>query len=104
MRAVPAGERLVDSVGELFEGLAARRRDDPSWPRPVLSGVTLDQVDADRQPSLSHFTPPVRSNSARLAGHVRARTSGCTATAHSGRRPSRRASSWHTLRTGTPTL
>ncbi len=97
MRAVPAGERVVDSVGELFEDVAARGREDPSWPRPVLLAVTLDQVDPDRQPSLSHFTPPVGQTQPgclawQQAGHFRARTSGCTAKAHSGRRPSRRAS------------
>ena len=68
VRAVPAGERVVDSIGELFEGVAARGREDPSWPRPVLLAVALDQVDPDLQPRPRPCTPPVRSTPVRLPG------------------------------------
>ncbi len=40
--AVPTGERVIDGVGELFEGVAARCREDPPGPRPVLLSVAFD--------------------------------------------------------------
>ncbi len=104
VRAVPAGERVVDSVSELLEGVAARGREDPSWPRPVLLAEALDQLDPDRQPGSRQFTPPVRSNPARpwLADTASPVITGGSAKAHPGCGPSRSASSWHTWRTGTP--
>jgi len=54
VRAVPAGERVVDSVGELLEGVAVCCSEDPPWPWPVLLAAALGQVDPDRQPGPRH--------------------------------------------------
>jgi hypothetical protein len=54
MRAVPAGERGVDRVGELAEPMGAAGGEDPPRPRPIVPAATADQIDLDRQPRSCH--------------------------------------------------
>src|SRR5215469_3549422 len=59
VRTVPAGERVVDGVGKVLEGVAARGCEDPPGPGPVLLSVAFDKLRADRQPGPCQRAPPV---------------------------------------------
>src|SRR5215469_479770 len=59
VRTVPAGERVVDGVGKVLEGVAARGCEDPPGPGPVLLSVAFDKFHADRQPGPCQRAPPV---------------------------------------------
>jgi hypothetical protein len=70
VRPVPAGESVVDGVGELFERMAFPGREDPPRPRPVQVTTTFDQLHPNREPGSSqmHTPLPVSSANGQAAG------------------------------------
>jgi hypothetical protein len=48
VRAIPAGEGVIDGGGKLCIGMAPSRSEQPARPRPVTFASTLDQLDPDR--------------------------------------------------------
>jgi hypothetical protein len=52
--AVPAGEGIINRLGELSEGVAAGGREDPAGAWPEVLATSLDEIDADGQPGAAH--------------------------------------------------
>jgi hypothetical protein len=52
--AVPAGEGIINRLGELSEGVAAGGGEDPAGTWPEVLATSLDEIDADGQPGAAH--------------------------------------------------
>ena len=52
--AIPTGERVVDSLGELGEGVGAGGREDPAGPRPEVLAMPGHQIHLNRKPCACH--------------------------------------------------
>jgi len=52
--AIPAGEGIINRLGELSEGVAAGDREDPAGAWPEVLATSLDEIDADGQPGAAH--------------------------------------------------
>jgi hypothetical protein len=52
--AVPAGEAVIDGIGQLLEGMRAAGREDATRSRPEVLAPASDQVNADGEPGSRH--------------------------------------------------